>query len=162
VRVAASPHARGMGVLVVMNEEINGAREVTKVSTMRLQAFHAPDFGLLGHADGDRVSFYRRPVRRCAPDTEFDIRGLDALPRVDIQYAYAGSDGAAVRAFVAAGAKGIVSAGFAPGFPAPPMPRRSMTQSKRASSLCSRPGPAAAAPIPSCGGDRADSYRPTI
>ena len=51
------------------------------------------------------------------PDTEFDIRTLDALPRVDIAYAYVGSDGAAVRAFVAAGAKGIVSAGFAPGFP---------------------------------------------
>jgi L-asparaginase len=55
-------------------------------------------------------------VRRCYPDTEFDISGLEALPRVDIQYAYAGSDGTAVRAFVTAGAKGIVSAGFAPGF----------------------------------------------
>jgi L-asparaginase len=41
---------------------------------------------------------------------------LDALPRVDIVYAYAGSDGTAARAFVAAGAKGIVSAAFAPGF----------------------------------------------
>jgi len=119
VRVAASPQARGMGVLVVLNEEINAARDVSKASTMRLQAFHTRDFGLLGHADGDRVSFYRRPVRRSAPDTEFDIRGLAALPRVDIQYAYAGSDGAAVRAFVAAGARGIVSAGFAPGFPGP-------------------------------------------
>jgi len=119
VRVAASPQARGMGVLVVLNDEINAARDVSKVSTMRLNAFHTRDFGLLGHADGDRISFYRRPVRRSAPDTEFDIRHLKALPRVDIQYAYAGSDGAAVRAFVAAGAKGIVSAGFAPGFPGP-------------------------------------------
>jgi L-asparaginase len=50
------------------------------------------------------------------PDTEFDISGLDALPRVDIAYSYTGSDGAAVRAFMAAGAKGIISAGFAPGF----------------------------------------------
>ena len=74
---------------------------------------------MLGHADGDAVAFYRRPLRRCCPDTEFDIRTLDALPRVDIAYAYAGGDGTAVRAFTAAGAKGIVSAGFAPGF-APP------------------------------------------
>lgn len=116
VRVAASPEARGLGVLVVLNDEINAARDVTKTATMRLQTFRTPDFGVLGHADGDRVSLYRRPVRRCYPDTEFDIGDLAALPRVDIQYAYAGSDGAAVRAFVQAGAKGIVSAGFAPGF----------------------------------------------
>jgi L-asparaginase len=117
VRVAASDEARGLGVLVVLNDEINAARDVTKLSTMRLQAFQAPDFGALGHVDGDRISLYRKPLRRCAPDTEFDVRSLAALPRVDIQYAYAGSDGTAVRAFVEAGAEGIVSAGFAPGFP---------------------------------------------
>ncbi len=65
------------------------------------------------------MAFYRRPIRRRAPDTEFDISGLDALPRVDISYSYAGGDGTAVRAFVAAGARGIVSAGFAPGSSAP-------------------------------------------
>ena len=119
VRTAASPAARGMGVLVVMNDEIQAAREVTKTSTFRLQTFRTPDFGLLGHADADRVAFYRAPLRRRAPDTEFDIRGLDGLPRVDISLTYAGSDGVAVRAFVAAGARGIVSAGFAPGLPTP-------------------------------------------
>ena len=41
------------------------------------------------------------------------------MPRVDIAYAYAGGDGTAVRAFIAAGAEGIVSAGFAPGFTPP-------------------------------------------
>ena len=117
VRVAASPEARGLGVLVLLNDEIHAAREVTKTSTFRLQTFRTPDFGALGHADGDKVAFYRAPLRRRMPETEFDIRTLDALPRVDIAYAYVGSDGTAVRAFVAAGAKGIVSAGFAPGFP---------------------------------------------
>jgi L-asparaginase len=119
IRVAASHEARGMGVLVVLNDEIQAAREVTKTATQRLQTFRSADFGVLGHADGDTVAFYRRLLRRCYPDTEFDIRGLDALPRVDIAYAYAGGDGTAVRAFTAAGAKGIVSAGLAPGF-APP------------------------------------------
>ena len=119
IRVAACPEARGMGVLVVLNDEIHAAREVTKTSTLRLQTFRTPDFGVLGHADGDAVVFYRRPLRRAAPDTVFDIRGLAALPRVDIAYAYAGGDGTAVRAFVAAGAQGIVSAGFAPGFSPP-------------------------------------------
>jgi L-asparaginase len=108
-----------MGVLVVLNDEIQAAREVTKTATLRLQTFRSRDFGVLGHADGDAIAFYRRPLRRCYPDTEFDIRTLDALPRVDIAYAYAGGDGTAVRAFIAAGAEGIVSAGFAPGA-APP------------------------------------------
>ena len=119
VRVAASPEARGLGVLVLLNDEIHAAREVTKTATSRLQTFRSPDFGVLGHADGDAIAFYRRPIRRCAPDTEFDVANLEAFPRVDIAYAYAGCDGTAVRAFVAAGARGIVSAGFAPGFTSP-------------------------------------------
>lgn len=117
VRVAASPAARGMGVMLMLNDEIHSAREVTKTSTFRLQTFRTPDFGALGHADGDKVVFYRAPLRRRAPDTEFDIRGMDGLPRVDIVYAYVGADGTAARAFLAAGARGIVSAGFAPGSP---------------------------------------------
>jgi L-asparaginase len=119
VRVAASPEARGLGALVLLNDEIHAAREVTKTSAGRLQTFRAPDFGCLGHADGDRIAWYRRPLRRTAPDTEFDVRGLDALPRVDVSLSYAGADGAAVHAFVAAGARGIVFAGFAPGFVTP-------------------------------------------
>jgi L-asparaginase len=119
LRVAGSPEARGLGVLVVLNDEIHAAREVTKTATLRLQTFRTPDFGVLGHADGDAIAFYRRPIRRCAPDTEFDISGLDAMPRVDISYSYAGGDGTAVRAFAAAGARGIIAAGFAPGFCTP-------------------------------------------
>jgi L-asparaginase len=117
IRTAASPDARGMGVLLLLNDEIHAAREVTKTSTFRMQTFRTPDFGVLGQADGDKIVFYRAPLRRRMPDTEFDIRTLDALPRVDITYGYVGSDGAATRAFIAAGARGIVSAGFAPGFP---------------------------------------------
>lgn len=118
-RVAGHPDAHGMGVLVMLNDEIQAAREVTKTSTYRLQTFRSPDFGVLGHVDGDKISFYRRPVRCHAPDTEFTIDSIDDWPRVDIAYSYSGADGAAVRAFVAAGARGIVSATMAPGFTAP-------------------------------------------
>jgi L-asparaginase len=119
VRTAASPASRGRGVLVVLNDEIQAAREVTKTSNWRMQTFRTPDFGVLGHADADRIAFYRKPERRHMPDTEFDLANIESLPRVDIVYAYSGSDGTAVRAFVGAGARGLVSAGFAPGM-APP------------------------------------------
>ena len=80
-----------------------------------LKTFRTADFGVLGHCDGDRVEFYRKPSRRCYPHTEFDVCGLAELPRVDIVYAYAGADGAAARGCIEAGARGLVSAGFAPG-----------------------------------------------
>lgn len=119
IRTAGSPQARGMGVMVLLNDEIHAAREVTKTSTFRLQTFRSPDFGVLGHADGDAVVFYRKPLRVSSPNTEFDVRMLDSLPRVDIVLAYTGSDGTASKAFVAAGAMGIISAGFAPGSAGP-------------------------------------------
>ena len=73
VRTAASPDSRGRGVLVLLNDEIQAAREVTKTSNWRMQTFRTPDFGILGHADADRIAYYRRPERRHMPDTEFDI-----------------------------------------------------------------------------------------
>jgi len=116
VRVAAAPEARGLGVLVVLNDEIQAAREVTKTSTLRLETFRSADVGMLGYADPDgRVAIYRRPARRHAPGTEFDVSGRLDLPRVDIAYSYADADRTAIDAFVAAGARGIVSASLAPG-----------------------------------------------
>ncbi|WP_119419111.1 asparaginase [Desertibaculum subflavum] len=117
LRVAGSAAARGKGVLVCLNDEIQSARDVAKTSTLRLQTFRSPDFGALGHVDGDGVFFYRAPTRRHAPDTEFDLAGIAELPRVDIVLSYAGADATMVNAAIAVGAKGIVSAGFAPGMP---------------------------------------------
>lgn len=119
VRTAIDPMARGKGVLVVLNDEIHSARDATKTSTYRLQTFQSRDFGLLGHIDGDGVYFYRAPLRRHTLQSAFDIAEIAELPRVDIVYSYAGSDGVAVDAFVAAGARGLVSAGLPPGLTAP-------------------------------------------
>ena len=119
LRVAGNPDARGMGVLVVLNDEIHAARDVIKTSTYRLQTFRSLDFGAIGHVDGDGVRFYRSALRRHAPDTEFASMEKLVLPRVDIVYSYAGADGALIEAAAAAGASGIVMAGFPPGLVTP-------------------------------------------
>jgi L-asparaginase len=120
VRVAGAAEARDLGVLVLLDDEIQAAREVTKASTLRLETFRSPDVGMLGYADPDgRVVIYRSPTRRRAPHTEFDVRGLADLPRVDIAYSYAGADGTAIGAFVTAGTRAIVSASLAPGMTTP-------------------------------------------
>ena len=84
--VAASPDAAGRGVLVVLNDQINAAREVTKTNTFTTDTFRAPDFGLLGYVQGGRPYFYRASARRHTVDTEFDVSNLEALPQVDILY----------------------------------------------------------------------------
>jgi L-asparaginase len=120
VATAASSDARGKGVLVVLNDTILSARDVTKTRTYRVEAFAAPDTGALGYADADRrVVFYHQPLRPHTTATEFDVRGRSELPRVDVVTSYVGADGAAIDALVAAGARGIVSAGTGAGRPTP-------------------------------------------
>jgi L-asparaginase len=115
VIVAGSQDAVGKGVLVVMNDQINAAREVTKTNTTTLDTFKTPELGMLGYVIGGQPRFYRASTRKNTVDTEFDVSGMTALPRVDIAYTYANVDPTAVNAFVAAGAKGIVHAGVGDG-----------------------------------------------
>lgn len=120
VRVAADHGSRGRGVLVVLNDTIHGGRDVTKTATYRVQTFEGRDLGPLGYADADgRVVFYHRTARRHTVETEFDVRSLETLPRVDVVVSYVGADGAMIDAAVAAGARGIVSAGTGAGRPTP-------------------------------------------
>lgn len=120
VRVAADPASRGRGALVVMNDTIFAGRDVTKTATYRVQAFQGRDVGPLGYADADgRVVYYHDPARPHTTQTEFDVRRLDSLPRVDVVVSYVGADGTAIDAFVKAGAQGIVSAGTGAGRPTP-------------------------------------------
>ena len=131
VRTIVDPAAREVGVVVVLNDEIQAAREVTKISSYRLNTFRTPDYGVLGQVDGDRVALYRRSLRPHTTETIFDVSGMDALPRVDIAYSYAGADGVAVDAMVAAGARGMISAGLPPGIP-PPLQRQALERAARA------------------------------
>jgi len=108
VRVAASKEAVGMGTMVVMNGQINAAREVTKTNTLDVETFQTLDFGLLGIADVEAVRFYRAPLRRQTIPLDRD----DVLPNVVIVSEYAGSDGRAIRLLLEDGhLDGLVVAG---------------------------------------------------
>ena len=116
IAVAADPRAAALGALVVMDGQILPARDVTKTASFAFDAFISPA-GALGHVAADGTVILRRvpPVRSLVP---FDTSALRALPRVDIVLSYAGADDVAIRACLAAGAEGLVSAGLLPGRPA--------------------------------------------
>ncbi len=122
VRVAASDEAGGKGALVVANDVINAARDVSKNMSYRVETYNSRDLGALGFVDEDRVTFYRAPLKQHTTSAPFDVGRLQKLPRVDIIYTYAGADGALIEAAVAqAKAEGLVIAGFPTGSGTPAM-----------------------------------------
>jgi L-asparaginase len=114
-RVAAAPDAKGRGVMIVLNDEINAARDATKTNTARVETFRAPEIGLLGYVDEDKVTFYRATTKRHTLASEFDVRALKSLPAVDILYSYVEPRPELFQALVKAGDKGIVFAGTGAG-----------------------------------------------
>ena len=61
VAVAGDPHAKGRGVLVVMNDWIHGAHSLTKTSTTDVQTFMSPLRGLVGVTAYGKDDFYNIP-----------------------------------------------------------------------------------------------------
>ena len=120
VRLAASDTVRGLGTLVLLDDTIHGARDVTKSDTLRVSAFRDGASGPLGWVDGDgRVTINHVPRRGASLRGRFADVDLRALQRVDVVISYQGADGVLIDAAVAAGARGIVSAGTGAGYPTP-------------------------------------------
>jgi L-asparaginase len=115
VGVAADPHAKGRGVLVVMNDWIHGAHSLTKTSTTAVQTFMSPLRGLVGVANYGKNDFYTNPEWKHTTKSEFDVSKVTQMPRVDIIFAAADSSSDLIDAAVANGAKGIVIAGVGNG-----------------------------------------------
>jgi len=129
--VAADPMCHELGTVVVMNDAIVAARDVRKSANYRLQAFQGSEFGVLGTVEPDgSVHLERKPTRLGGVRSEFDMKLITELPRVDIALSYAGVDATVINAFIAIGTKGIVSAGFGPGRPTP-VERKALAQAVR-------------------------------
>lgn len=109
VATAASAASRGMGVLVVMDGRIIGARDVTKWHTTGGGVIGS--LGCLGYVAHDgRVSIYQESRRKHTTTSSFSIEGLQALPRVDVVVTHVGATGDLIDAAAASGAQGIVIA----------------------------------------------------
>ncbi len=112
VKAAASDSAKGRGVLVVLNDTIHAARAVQKTNTTSVQTFLSPNGGPVGFVDPASVGFVQPMPSRAKP---YALPAEPSLPRVEIVYAHANMDAAAVEDAVKRGAKGIVLAGVGDG-----------------------------------------------
>jgi L-asparaginase len=93
IRVAASHDAREKGVMVVMDDRIISARDAQKIYA-RNGGFSAEEMGTIGIVATHGPEFFYSPIRKHTFMSEFDLRNVTTLPRVEIQYSYAGSQGA--------------------------------------------------------------------
>ncbi|MEI7636884.1 MAG: type II asparaginase [Syntrophus sp. (in: bacteria)] len=115
VVLASSKDAEGRGVLVALNERINGGRDVTKTNTTSVDTFSSREFGCLGYILDNKVYFFQKSDKKHTVRSEFSAQGLTSLPRVDILYGHAYESRDIADASVKAGAKGIVHAGVGNG-----------------------------------------------
>ncbi|WP_332738889.1 asparaginase [Hydrogenophaga sp.] len=120
--VAVALHPQACGVVVVCAGRIHGALDVAKVHTYRTDPFESGDAGALGCVEEAQLRLFRPwppAVSQGTHDPAGLQRLLDAaeLPRVELMFSHAGSDGEMVRALLghlptsAGRLRGIVVAG---------------------------------------------------
>ncbi|MBK5530471.1 asparaginase [Pseudomonas sp. TH06] len=110
VAVASSKEARGKGVLVTMNDEIQSGRDVSKMINIKTEAFKSA-WGPLGMVVEGKSYWFRLPAKRHTMDSEFDIKNIKSLPDVEIAYSYGNVSDTAYKALAQSGAKAIIHAG---------------------------------------------------
>jgi L-asparaginase len=122
IKLAGSEKTKWYGTVVMLNDVIQAARDVTKQNAQRLDTFGTPILGALGYIDQDNISLYRlndRALKAGRPEwaTPFDLSKIKKtdLPMVEIAYAYQDAGGGGINGLVADGAKGIVTAGTGAG-----------------------------------------------
>ncbi len=109
VRVAGADRSSNRGVLVVMNDEIDSARDVVKTDSSKTDAFISPSLGLLGVVDPDKIIFYRK-------SEEHEKILTDSIePNIDLIKCCSGMDGRFIESSIQNGAKAIVIEAFGRG-----------------------------------------------
>ena len=115
VAVAASPDAAGRGVLTVLNDKIQGARDVTKMNTTNVETFESPNRGPAGLVNSGKIIWFQRMNKKHTRGSEFSVDANTKLPRVEIIYAHSNMDAGMIRRAIEDGAQGIVVAGVGDG-----------------------------------------------
>lgn len=108
--VAASKESKGKGVLIVMNDEIHSARDVTKSNALKVETFKSL-YGPLGVVVESKPYYYRLPAKPHTTASEFDIDQITALPKVDVFYAHTSMDPGILGAIADRGGKALIYGG---------------------------------------------------
>ncbi len=109
VRVAAADNANDKGVLVVLNDEIHTATNVTKTHSSSVSTFQSPQYGPIGIVTKSAIHFHHAPLARiCLP--------VDAIrKKVAMFKIYAGMESDMLHSIATLGYDGVVLEGLGQG-----------------------------------------------
>ncbi|WP_054892005.1 MULTISPECIES: asparaginase [unclassified Pseudomonas] len=110
VQVAVDKQSKGRGVMVVMNDQIDSARGVTKTHSTSVQTMQSPNLGSHGYVDLGHIRF----VKPAVPGQLLQLPEAP-LPRVEIIYSHSNMDALQIEHAIADKAKGIILAGMGDG-----------------------------------------------
>ncbi|MCY7311631.1 MAG: type II asparaginase [Chitinophagaceae bacterium] len=111
ILVAAAPQSKGRGVIQSFNEMIYDAKNVTKINTINVNAFSAPNAGPIGKVYDGQVKYYSQPIYTNNQKPFFDISKITQLPKVEIVYMYVDASTTPLNALINEKVDGIVIAG---------------------------------------------------
>ncbi len=111
VIVAGNVSSKGKGVMLCFNESIFDAKNVVKTNTTNVNAFSAPNTGAIGQVYDGAVYYNAQALNSHGSSSTFDISKIEALPNVEIVYAYAGASAIAINALIENNVAGIIIAG---------------------------------------------------
>jgi L-asparaginase len=115
LRVGIHPQTVGKGVLVVLNENISGARDLIKMHNRRVDTFGPGQYGYLGFVSPDTIIYYRDPIQPHTRSAPFELQGISELPNVELLTDYAGFDPSILGYFFSRPNAGLVVGTFAGG-----------------------------------------------
>jgi L-asparaginase len=109
VRVAAADEANGKGVLVVLNDEIHTATNVTKTHSSSVSTFQSPQYGPIGIVTKSGIHFHHAPLSRIC----FPVESIGK--KVAMFKIYAGMESDMINSIVPLGYDGVVLEGLGQG-----------------------------------------------
>ena len=109
VRVAAADEANGKGVLVVLNDEIHTATNVTKTHSSSVSTFQSPQYGPIGIVTKSAIHFHHAPLSR----TYLPVRSI--AKKVAMFKIYAGMESDLLVSISSLGYDGVVLEGLGQG-----------------------------------------------
>jgi len=142
ILIASSSEAIGIGVVLTFNDCIVNARDACKLNPSLVGDFSINGSGIIGFVQSKGIYIQNITRHKHTYLSEFSIDEISNFAKIYIIFGHIGMDSVFVKAAIANGAQGIISAGFGKGYQSKEVTKALVDASKHGVFVvrCSRTG----------------------